>query len=106
MHLEKEFLVNLDDPSLRHFAKFEVAMMVDSETPLAAAGAHGAEAGPAIEQEAEVRDIIIDTASGFRAEELATANGREELKKLIAERVPEHTTTLPLHVFFTSFAVQ
>jgi flagellar basal body-associated protein FliL len=104
--LVDEFVVNLAGDGLAHYAKFTVAMQVDEGTPMEVAGGHGAGDGPALEEESEVRDIIIDSASGFNAEELAGAEGREELKHAIAKTITKRTQTIPLEVFFTSFAVQ
>jgi flagellar basal body-associated protein FliL len=106
VRLADEFVVNLEGHGLTHYAKFSVAIQVDEGTPMHAAGGHGDSEGAALEEEAEVRDIIIDSASEFSADELARAAGRERLKHAIEKTVTKRTQTIPLEVFFTSFAVQ
>jgi flagellar protein FliL len=103
--LGEEFVVNLADQGLAHFAKFALSFKVDVQTPLAAAG-HAAGAEPALHDQTEIRDIVIDEASRFTAGELVSDSGRERFKKQLMVKVADHTETLPLGVYFTSFAVQ
>jgi flagellar basal body-associated protein FliL len=101
------FVVNLSDPGLAHFAKFSVSLLVDTGTPMAKAAAEGATAAPALEEAAQVRDLIIDAVSSHSASELATAEGREVLKKQIITSIDKDTAkTVVLEVYVTDFAIQ
>ena len=101
--LGDSFLINLADPGLAHYAKFDVSFKVDAKTPMAAAG-HGSSAE--LEEQAAIRDIVITDAGRFTATELTRAAGVEELKRRIIHDVVARTETLPLDVYFTSLAVQ
>ena len=102
--LGDDFIVNLADAGLAHFAKFQVTLKVDAGTPVAAGGEGGE--GPALEDTPQIRDIVIADASAFTADELASTEGKERLKRRIAVDVSNHTETLPLEIFFTTFAIQ
>jgi flagellar basal body-associated protein FliL len=98
-------LVNLADPGLAHYVKLSVSMKVDKQSPLAAAGAE-ATAGPELEEQAEIRDIVRSDVQGFTATQLVTRDGQERLKAKIIADVADETTTLPLAVYFPDLAVQ
>jgi flagellar basal body-associated protein FliL len=87
--LGDSFLINLADPGLAHYAKFDVSFKVDAKSPMAAAG-HGAGVA-ALDEQAAIRDIVITDAGRFKASDLTRASGVD---------------TLPLDVYFTSLAVQ
>src|SRR3954470_13410152 len=77
--LPKEFVVNLDDG---HFAKFNVALVLDHSQPTAPA-AEGEEAAAeppegygTLEQEAVIRDIVVDEASGVASDDLTKRKKR------------------------------
>ncbi len=108
--LGKDFLVNLDDG---HFAKLGVAIVVTHGTAVPPpAGGHGAAApkppegyGP-LPQEAAVRDIVTDTLTDVRQDELTDREGRDRLKERILKRVKQGTD-VPIHeVLFTDVSVQ
>ena len=108
--LGKDFLVNLADG---HYAKLGVAIVVEHGAAAPAdAGGHGAAApkppegyGP-LPQEAAVRDIVTDTLTDVRENELTEREGRERLKDRILKRV-KHGTDVPIHeVLFTDVSVQ
>jgi flagellar basal body-associated protein FliL len=103
--LGEPLLVNLADPGLAHYVKVSVAMKVDKESPMAAAG-EGASGGPALEQADEIRDIIRTDIQEFTAGQLVTDAGQEKLKRQIIKDVTHETTTLPLAVYFPDLAVQ
>jgi flagellar basal body-associated protein FliL len=102
--LGDDFVVNLSDPGLAHYAKFQVSLKVDAKTPVAAAAEGSTELG--LEDDAQIRDIVIDQAGRFTAEQLTSNEGREKLKHRIESELSHHTETLALDVYFTSFAVQ
>jgi flagellar basal body-associated protein FliL len=102
--LGDEFTVNLADPGLAHFARFAIVLRVDSHTAVVRLGGQ-----PPTEQlvdEAQVRDIVIADASSERAAQLQAVGGRDRLKARIVRDVAAQTGTLPLAVYFTSFAMQ
>ena len=108
--LGKDFLVNLADG---HYAKLGVAIVVEHGAARpAASGGHGAAApkppegyGP-LPQEAAVRDIVTDTLTDVKQDELTHREGRDELKERILKRVKQGTD-VPIHeVLFTDVSVQ
>ena len=107
--LPKEFVVNLEDGK---FAKFNVAMVLDHSQPTApAAGGHGAAPEPpegfgTLEQEAVVRDIVVDEASGIEADELTDRKLRTKLKKKILKQIKSHSDVKVEEVLLTDIAVQ
>jgi flagellar basal body-associated protein FliL len=101
------FVVNRADPGLAHCAKCSVSLLVDSGTPLAKAAADAAAAAPALEEQAQARDLIIDDVSSHSATELSTAAGRDVLKKQIIASIDTSTEkTVVLGVYITDFAIQ
>jgi flagellar FliL protein len=107
--LPKEFIVNLDDG---HFAKFNVALVLDHSQPTApAAGGHGAPVEPpegygTLEQEAVIRDIVTDEVSGAESDDLVKRKKRKKLKKHIYKEVKSHTDVKVHEVLLTDIAVQ
>ena len=100
------FVVNLADPGGLAFAKLDVSLMVDTVTPIEAA-AEGSETGPKLEEQTEIRDLVIDVVNAHSASELSTAEGREQAKQEIIKAINEKTRlTVALEVFFPSFAIQ
>jgi flagellar basal body-associated protein FliL len=102
--LGDEFTVNLADPGLAHFARFAIVLRVDSHTAVVRPGGQ-----PPTEQlvdEAQIRDIVIADASSYSAAQLQAFGGRDRLKARIVHDVAAQTGTLPLAVYFTSFAMQ
>jgi flagellar FliL protein len=101
--LGDDVIVNLN--GLAHFAKFDVSLKVDKKTMLAAAGAEAA-AAAALEDQAQIRDIIIADTSSYSAGQLATMGGKNKLKERIMTDVSKKTDTVALDVYFTGFAIQ
>jgi flagellar basal body-associated protein FliL len=98
-------LVNLADPGLSHYVKVSISMAVDKDTPIAAAAAD-ATTGPALENTAEIRDIVRSDIQEFTAGQLVTDAGQAKLKRQIVRDVSTQTDTLPLSVYFPDLAVQ
>lgn len=108
--LPKEFIVNLSDG---HFAKFNVALVLDHHQATApeAEGGHGAPAEPpegygTLEQEAVVRDIVTDEVSGAESDQLVKRKKRTKLKKKILKELKSHTDVKLHEVLLTDIAVQ
>jgi flagellar FliL protein len=108
--LPKEFVVNLDDG---HYAKFNVALVLDHHqaTAPAPAGGHGAPVEPpegygTLEQEAVVRDIVTDEVSGADSDDLVKRKKRAKLKKKILKQLKAHTDVKTHEVLLTDIAVQ
>jgi flagellar basal body-associated protein FliL len=101
--LGDDFVVNLG--GLAHFAKFNLSLKVDKASPLAAA-AHGSTAEPALEDQAQIRDIVIADTSSYSAGQLATMGGKNKLKERIMTDVSNKTNTVALDIYFTGFAIQ
>jgi flagellar basal body-associated protein FliL len=101
--LGDDFVVNLG--GLAHFAKFDVSLKVDKATKLAAA-ASAATADPTLEDQAQIRDIVIADTSSYSAAQLASMSGKNKLKERIMTDVANKTNTVALDVYFTGFAIQ
>jgi flagellar FliL protein len=107
--LPKEFVVNLSDG---HFAKFNVALVLDHSQATAPV-ASGHEAAPAppegfgtLEQEAVIRDIVVDEVSGASSQELIKRGKRAKLKKLVLKQIKAHSDVKVEEVLLTDIAVQ
>jgi flagellar basal body-associated protein FliL len=108
--LPKEFVVNLSDG---HFAKFNVALVLDHSQPTApeAAGGHGAPVEPpegfgTLEQEGIIRDIIVDEVTGAESDELVKKKKRAKLKKKLVKHIKQHSDVKVHEVLLTDIAVQ
>jgi flagellar FliL protein len=106
--LPKEFLLNLADG---HFAKLDVALVLDKSQVVGAAG--GAEAGAkppdgygALEQEAVVRAVITDDLTDARASDLTDRRGRARTQRKVLKDLKAHTDVKVNDVLFTDVAVQ
>jgi flagellar FliL protein len=100
------FVVNLADPGGLAFAKLDVSLQVDTATPIEAA-AEGSDTGPKLEEQTEIRDLVIDVINSHSASELSTAEGREQAKQEIIKAINDRTRhTVALEVYFPSFAIQ
>ena len=104
--LGDSFVVNLSDPGGLAFAKADVSLKVDAATPIEAA-AEGSDVGPKLEEQTEIRDLVIDVLNSHSASELSTAEGRDQAKEEIIKAINDETRlTVVLEVFFPSFAIQ
>jgi flagellar basal body-associated protein FliL len=101
--LGDDFVVNLN--GLAHFAKFNVSLKVDKATVVAPA-ATGATTGDSLDDQAQIRDIVIADTSAYSASQLATVSGKKKLKERIMTDVSNSTNTVALDVYFTGFAIQ
>jgi flagellar FliL protein len=108
--LPKEFVVNLEDG---HFAKFNVALVLDHSQPTAPEpeGGHGAPVEPAegfgtLEQEGIIRDIIVDEVTGAESDELVKKKKRAKLKKKLVKHIKAHSDVKVHEVLLTDIAVQ
>jgi flagellar FliL protein len=108
--LPKEFVVNLADG---HYAKFNVALVLNHSQPTApaAAGGEGAATEPpegfgTLEQEAVVRDIVVDQASGVNSEDLTKRKLRTKLKKKMLKQILARSDVKVEEVLLTDIAVQ
>jgi flagellar FliL protein len=107
--LGEPFVINLADPGLSAFTKVSISLRVDKGTPMeASAGGHGGGGdAPALEEQTELRDVVIAVIGDKTSDELKSSEGREAVKEelidVINKDVPK---TLALEVFFTDFAIQ
>ena len=100
------FVVNLADPGGLAFAKLDVSLQVDVATPIEAA-AEGSDTGPKLEEQTEIRDLVISVINSHSSSELSTEGGRNQAKEEIIKAVNEDTRhTVVLEVYFPSFAIQ
>lgn len=102
--LGDDFIVNLD--GLAHFAKFAVSLKVDKATVVAPAGTSSTTGDSTLDDQAQIRDIVIADTSSFSASQLASMSGKQKLKKRIMSDVANNTNTVALDVYFTGFAIQ
>ena len=107
--LPKEFVVNLEDG---HFAKFNVALVLDhSQATAPEAEGEEAAADPpegygTLEQEAVIRDVIVDEASGVGSADLTKRKKRVKLKKKMLKEIKAHSDVKVEEVLLTDIAVQ
>lgn len=99
------FIVNLADRNARHFAKVGIALQVSKLSAALVPKAEGATA-VRIEEDAEVRDIVIAELQDRTSAQLATRGGRDRLKDEIVDEVNTRTKLKITDVYFTDFAVQ
>jgi flagellar basal body-associated protein FliL len=106
--LPKEFLLNLADG---HFAKLDVALVLDKTQAVApAAGGEAAVKPPdgygALEQEAVVRAIITNDLTDAQQDDLTGRKGRVKLQHTVLKDLKAHTDVKVNDVLFTDVAVQ
>ena len=106
--LPKEFLLNLADG---HFAKLDVALVLDKSQPVsAAAGAEGGAKPPdgygTLEQEAVVRSIVTNDVTDAQQGDLTDRRGRTKLQRMVLRDIRAHTDVKVNDVLFTDLAVQ
>jgi flagellar FliL protein len=102
--LPKEFLLNLSD---NHFVKLNVGLVLaEGQVPGKAEGAAPPEGFGALEEEAVVRDVITDTVTDARADQLVSRRGRNALKAKVLKRLRSQTDVKVNDVLFTDVAVQ
>jgi flagellar basal body-associated protein FliL len=102
--LGDDFVVNLG--GLAHFAKFDVSLKVDKLTAVAPPATSSATGDPVLEDQAQIRDIVIADTSSYSAAQLASTSGKKKLKERIMTDVSNKTNTVALDVYFTGFAIQ
>jgi flagellar basal body-associated protein FliL len=102
--LGDDFVVNLG--GLAHFAKFNVSLKVDKQTMVAAPATSSTTGDPVLEDQAQIRDIVIADTSAYSAAQLASTSGKTKLKERIMTDVANRTNTVALDVYFTGFAIQ
>jgi flagellar basal body-associated protein FliL len=106
--LPKEFLLNLADG---HFAKLDVALVLDKSQVIApAAGGEGAVKPPdgfgPLEQEAVVRDVITNDLTDAQQGDLTDRRGRLRLKQKVLKDIRAHSDVKVNDVLVTDVAVQ
>jgi flagellar basal body-associated protein FliL len=102
--LGDDFVVNL--AGLAHFAKFGLSLKVDKGTKTLPPATGATSTDPTLEDQAQIRDIVITDTSSYNAMQLATPGGKAKLKKRIMKDVADKTDTLALSIYFTDFAIQ
>jgi flagellar basal body-associated protein FliL len=102
--LAGDFIVNLG--GLAHFAKFDVSMLVDKGTVSIPAASGATDPSPTLEDNDQIRDIVITDTSRYTADELATPGGKTKLKERLMKDITDKTHTVALRVYFTNFAIQ
>jgi flagellar FliL protein len=99
------FVVNLADTGTPHFAKVGLAIRLSKFSEHKLPVVKG-DVPPRIEDDAEVRDIVISTLSGKTSNELETVAGRNAVKKEIMTAINHETELRIVDVYYTEFAVQ
>lgn len=104
--MAEPFVVNLaDGGESPRFAKVGVAMRF-SELSAGEIIAGKGEGRAEVEDEAELRDIVISTLQSKTSGQLASPEGRSAVKRAIVSRVNRQTELKILDVYYTEFAVQ
>ena len=102
--LPKEFLLNLQG---NHFVKLNVGLVLaDGSVPAKAEGAPPPDGFGLLPQEAVVRDVITDTITDTRPDQLVSRKGRNALKTKILKGLRARTDVKVNDVLFTDVAVQ
>jgi flagellar basal body-associated protein FliL len=102
--LGDDFVVNLG--GLAHFAKFDVSLKVDKATVIMPPETTSTTGDSTLDDQAQIRDIVIADTSSFSATQLASISGKDKLKEKIMTDVADKTNTVALDVYFTGFAIQ
>jgi flagellar FliL protein len=104
--MDEPFVVNLaDGDGTPHFAKVGVALRFSKLSEGEITKGEG-DTPDAVEESAELRDIVISTLQSKTSAQLGSATGRDAVKKGIVERVNKHTDYKIVDVYYTEFAVQ
>jgi flagellar FliL protein len=104
--MDEPFVVNLADGSgTPHFAKVGVALRFSKLSEGEIVKGEGDKPDD-VEEDSELRDIVIATLQSKTSAQLSTTEGREAVKKGIVERVNKHTDYKIVDVYYTEFAVQ
>ncbi|CAN0586493.1 unnamed protein product, partial [Laminaria digitata] len=104
--LNEQFIVNLaDDPAAPRFVKMGVAVRLAESSAALYTPAKGATPG-ALQDEPQVRDIIISTVQSRTAAALNSERGRTAMKRELIRRINKETELRILDVYYTDFAVQ
>ncbi len=93
-----------------HYLSVRVSLNLCPDVVVAAAGeaaGHGEGAAVGVEfPTAPALDIIVSTLSGTSMSTLATAEGREEARKLLIQRISEQYEEQVYGLFFVEFVMQ
>ena len=101
--LPKEFMLNLAD---NHFAKLNVALVLkEGQLPEGSEGTPPEGFGP-LEQEAVVRDVIVDAVTDSSSRQLQSRKGRNALKARVLKSIGKRTDVKVNEVLFTDIAIQ
>ncbi|MGD9570755.1 MAG: flagellar basal body-associated protein FliL [Thermoleophilia bacterium] len=104
--MAEPFVVNLADAGdTPHFAKVGIAMRF-SELSAGEILPPKGEKPAEVEDDSELRDIVISTIQSHTSAQLTSVAGRESVKKAIVARVNKQTELKILEVYYTEFAVQ
>ncbi|MEA2442252.1 MAG: hypothetical protein QOH76_3676 [Thermoleophilaceae bacterium] len=102
--LPKEFLLNL---SGNHFVKLNVGLVLaDGQVPTGSEGGPPPDGFGPLPQEAVVRDVITDTVTDARPDQLVSRRGRNVLKAKVLKSLRRRTDVKVNDVLFTDVAVQ
>lgn len=104
--MPEPFVVNLaDGGEVPRFAKVGVALRLSKLSAGEIREASGDKAAY-VEDDAELRDIVIDTLQRRTTAQLRTPGGRAAVKREILSRVNGDTDLKAVDVYYTEFAVQ
>jgi flagellar protein FliL len=102
------FLVNLADRDASRFLRVTLQLVVDNpELARALAGKGHTTPGPHDLEKVRLRSAVLELLTTQRADRLVTPEGKEELKRAIADRASEVLEQAEVvDVLFTDFVVQ
>lgn len=98
------FVVNLADKT-PHLAKVGVALQLSKASAAKLPAAEGAKV-PKLEEDAQLRDIVISAIQEQTSATLSSAQGRQAVKQTIVSQVNKQTELRIIGVYYTEFAVQ
>jgi flagellar FliL protein len=101
------FLINLADKEASRFLRVSLQLVIDNKELAEAFGEKGEGADPHAVEKVRLRSALLELLTTQTSDQLVTSEGKEALKKAIAERaghVLEKTKVVD--VLFTDFVVQ
>jgi flagellar FliL protein len=104
--MSEAFVVNLADRGdVPHFAKVGIALRFSQLSAGEITPAAG-DVPASVEDDAQLRDIVISTLQSRTSSQLSSPDGREAVKREIISGVNKKTEVKVVDVYYTEFAVQ
>jgi len=94
------FVVNLADPEAARYLRIKISLLVDDKTKVKEAAENQA-------LQLKVRDVILESLTAKRSQDLINSEGKNKLRQEIQQKVAVYFRTPKLvDVMFTEFVIQ